>query len=84
MTRAFVTVVVPFRNGNGIAERIDACVARLGNPAGLGWGLVSAQEAMRASETFAYLFAIGVLDVCTNYALGFVVRRLLPGLAQAS
>ena len=62
---------------------VSVVAEMVGNPAGLGWGLVSAQEAMRASETFAYLFAIGVLGVVADLALDATVKRLLPGLAQS-
>lgn len=67
----------------GLCLVVSVVAEMVGNPAGLGWGLVSAQEAMRASEAFAYLAAIGALGVCANFALDFAVRLLLPGLAQA-
>jgi len=81
---AFSQILVGARLSFSLCLVVSVVAEMVGNPAGLGWGLVSAQEAMRASETFAYLFAIGVLGVCANFALGFAVRRLLPGLAQAS
>ena len=84
MPAAFSQILVGARLSFSLCLVVSVVAEMVGNPAGLGWGLVSAQEAMRASETFAYLLAIGVLGVCANYALGFVVRRLLPGLAQAS
>ncbi|WP_434667970.1 ABC transporter permease subunit [Paraburkholderia sp. A3BS-1L] len=61
---------------------VSVVAEMVGNPVGLGWGLVSAQEAMKASEMFAYLFAIGMLGVFANFALDFAVGRLLPGLYQ--
>lgn len=81
---AFSQILVGARLSFSLCLIVSVVAEMVGNPAGLGWGLVSAQEAMRASETFAYLFAIGVLGVCANFALGFAVGRLLPGLAQAN
>lgn len=79
---AFRQILVGARLSFNLCLVVSVVAEMVGNPAGLGWGLVSAQEAMRASETFAYLVAIGVLGVCANQALDLAVRRLLPGLAQ--
>ncbi len=84
MPAAFSRILVGARLSFSLCLIVSVVAEMVGNPAGLGWGLVSSQEAMRAAETFAYLFAIGVLGVCANFALDVAVRRLLPGLAQAS
>lgn len=79
---AFRQIVAGARLSFSLCLVVSVVAEMVGNPAGLGWGLVSAQEAMRASETFAYLLAIGMLGVWANCALDFAVRCLLPGLAQ--
>jgi NitT/TauT family transport system permease protein len=81
---AFSQILVGARLSFSLCLVVSVVAEMIGNPAGLGWGLVSAQEAMRASEAFAYLFAIGMLGVCANFVLGFTVRHLLPGLDQAT
>lgn len=81
---AFRHIVVGAKLSFSLCLVVSVVAEMVGNPAGLGWGLVSAQEAMRASETFAYLAAIGLLGVCANQALDLAIRRLLPGLAQIS
>lgn len=81
---AFRQILVGTKLSFSLCLVVSVVAEMVGNPAGLGWGLVSAQEAMRASETFAYLFAIGILGVCANCALDFAVKHLFPGLAQGN
>lgn len=81
---AFREILVGAKLSFGLCLVVSVVAEMIGNPAGLGWGLVTAQEAMRASETFAYLFAIGILGVFANFALDFTVKHLLPGLHQGS
>lgn len=52
-----------------------------GNPSGLGNAIVSAQQALRPDEMFAYVLAIGVLGVALNAAFGLLVARTIPVLA---
>jgi NitT/TauT family transport system permease protein len=80
---AFRQILVGARLSFGLCLVVSVVAEMVGNPAGLGWGLVSAQEAMRASETFAYLIAIGALGVGTDLALDVAIKRVLPGLAQS-
>jgi NitT/TauT family transport system permease protein len=78
---AFRLILVGAKLSFGLCLVVSVVAEMVGNPAGLGWGLVSAQEAMKTSEAFAYLFAIGALGVAANAAVDFAVRRILPGLA---
>jgi ABC-type nitrate/sulfonate/bicarbonate transport system permease component len=48
-----------------------------GNPSGLGNAIVSAQQALRPDEMFAYVLAIGALGVLLNAAFGALARRLI-------
>jgi NitT/TauT family transport system permease protein len=77
---AFRQILVGAKLSFGLCLVVSVVAEMVGNPAGLGWGLVSAQEAMRGSETFAYLLTIGVLGVAANAALDRVVRLMAPGM----
>jgi ABC-type nitrate/sulfonate/bicarbonate transport system permease component len=79
---AFRQILVGAKLSFGLCLVVSVVAEMVGNPAGLGWGLVRAQEAMKTSEAFAYLFAIGMVGVAANAALDLAVRRLLPGLHQ--
>jgi ABC-type nitrate/sulfonate/bicarbonate transport system permease component len=79
---AFRQILVGAKLSFSLCVVVSVVAEMVGNPAGLGWGLVRAQEAMRASETLAYLFAIGILGVCANFAVDRAVKHLIPGLAQ--
>jgi deferrochelatase/peroxidase EfeB len=77
VTRAFVTVVVPFRNGNGIAERIDACVARLGNPAGL-----AVRRALGEADLVHFMSIVAVRDDSADTG-HLVIEATVDGTAKA-
>jgi ABC-type nitrate/sulfonate/bicarbonate transport system permease component len=79
---AFRQILVGAKLSFGLCLVVSVVAEMVGNPAGLGWGLVSAQEAMKPAEAFAYLFTIGALGVTANAALDLAVRLLLPGLHQ--
>jgi sulfonate transport system permease protein len=49
-----------------------------GNPSGLGNAIVSAQQALRPDEMFAYVLAIGALGVALNAAFNAIARRTIP------
>lgn len=52
------------------------------NPQGLGYAIVSAQQALRPHEMFAYIFIVGILGVAIN-VLAIVVSRWVPALTVA-
>jgi len=55
-----------------------AVVAEMvGNPAGLGFGIVYAQQAIQPAQAFAYLLVIGLLGWALNAALMVAVERFL-------
>lgn len=49
------------------------------NPQGLGWGLIRAQQALRADALWAYGIVIGVFGYGLNVLLILGVRALSPG-----
>jgi len=52
----------------------------VGNPQGLGYAIVSAQQALRPDEMFAYIFIVGILGVAIN-VLATLASRWMPALA---
>jgi ABC-type nitrate/sulfonate/bicarbonate transport system permease component len=54
----------------------------VGNPTGLGWGLVSAQEALQPGLMFGYLVATGVLGVVVNAGLQAAFVWMFPGIRE--
>ncbi|HEY0248204.1 MAG TPA: ABC transporter permease [Gryllotalpicola sp.] len=58
-----------------------AIVAEIvGNPAGIGYALVSAQQALRPDEMFAYILLTGVIGLVLNGLLSLVYRYAAPGV----
>ncbi|NGO53460.1 ABC transporter permease [Allomesorhizobium camelthorni] len=66
----------------GLALIVAVIVEMVGNPAGLGWGLIAAQEALRPEIMFAYLMTIGILGVLANTVLTSLVRGFFPGMRE--
>jgi NitT/TauT family transport system permease protein len=59
-----------------------AIVAEIvGNPQGVGYALVTAQQQIQPGAVFAYVVATGALGALLNWALSQTVRRLAPGSA---
>ena len=52
----------------------------VGNPHGLGYAIVSAQQAMRPDEMFAYILIVGVIGVVIN-KIATLMSRWVPALA---
>lgn len=51
----------------------------LANPAGLGWGLIRAQQALQSADLWAYAVVTGMFGYLLNVALVHGVRGLSPG-----
>lgn len=49
------------------------------NPEGIGWGMVSAQQALASDRLFAYAVVAGILGFLVNAALTLGVRLAFPG-----
>jgi ABC-type nitrate/sulfonate/bicarbonate transport system permease component len=76
------SVIVGARVALALALVVAVIAEMVGNPAGLGWGLVTAQEALRPALMFAYFIATGVLGVLLNACLRAVCARLFPGVRE--
>lgn len=66
----------------GLALVVAVIAEMVGNPAGLGWGLVTAQEALQPGLMFGYLVATGALGVLLNTCLRQTFARLFPGIRE--
>ena len=76
---AFPSVVVGLRLALSLCLILAIVAEIVGNPAGLGNGLISARQAVQPALMFVYVVAAGLLGVVLNAALGAVARLLLPG-----
>ena len=75
---AMPSIVVGLRLALSLSLVLAVVAEMIGNPQGLGNALVSAQQALQPEEMFAYVFAIGLLGVSLNAALGYLSARLVP------
>lgn len=58
-----------------------AIVAEIvGNPAGVGYALVSAQQSLRPDEMFAYVLLTGIVGLVLNGLLSLIYRSAAPGV----
>ena len=81
---AMPAIVVGLRLGLSLSLVLAVVAEMLGNPNGLGNALVSAQQALQPEQMFAYVFAIGLLGIGLNAAVGYASARLMPSLAAGA
>jgi NitT/TauT family transport system permease protein len=63
-----------------VTALVVAIVAEmLANPQGVGWGIMRAQQGLRAERMWAYAITSGTLGFLVNAALVYAVARALPG-----
>lgn len=79
---AMPSIVVGARLGMAVAVILAIVAEMAGNPAGLGYGMVFAQQAIQPAAMFAYIVTIGLLGVVLNAAL-VAASRLVPPVAAA-
>lgn len=78
---AIPRILVGVRLSLGLAIALAVIAEMLGNPAGLGFGIVFVQRAFLPGEVFAYLLAIGIVGWLLNALFTFLFRRLAPRFA---
>jgi sulfonate transport system permease protein len=81
---AMPSIVVGLRLGLSLSLVLAVVAEMIGNPNGLGNALVSAQQALQPEQMFAYVFAIGLLGIGLNAAVGYASARLMPALAAGA
>jgi NitT/TauT family transport system permease protein len=75
---------VGMRIGLGIALVVAVTVEIVVNPRGLGYGLIMAQQSMRADSMYAQLLWVGIIGSVLNLLLTQFDRRILRLYAGGS
>lgn len=75
---ALPSIVVGLRLALSFCLVLAVVAEMVGNPAGLGNGLISAQLAIQPERMFAYVLATGVLGIALNASFRAVAARFLP------
>ncbi|HEX3506137.1 MAG TPA: ABC transporter permease subunit [Xanthobacteraceae bacterium] len=73
---ALPVIVVGLRLSLTLSIALAVVAEMIGNPEGLGFGIVSAQQAMRPADAFAYLLVIGILGWGLNAIFAMATHRL--------
>lgn len=81
---AVASILVGLRLALSLSLVLAVVAEMLGNPRGLGNGLIRSQQALQPEQMFAYVLAIGVLGITLNAAVRYASARLFPGLARGS
>ena len=76
------SIIVGARVALGLAVVMSVIAEMVGNPTGLGWGLVTAQEALQPGLMFGYLAITGALGVLLNACLRATFAWLFPGIRE--
>jgi ABC-type nitrate/sulfonate/bicarbonate transport system permease component len=79
---ALPSIIVGARLGMAVAVILAVVAEMVGNPTGLGYAMVFAQQAIDPPGMYAYIITIGLLGVALNAAL-VALTSLLPPVAAA-
>ena len=79
---ALPSIVVGARLSLGLALVLAVVAEMIGNPAGLGYGIVREQQALRPDLMFAYIIVVGVLGMVLNSGLLWVTATLFPAASR--
>ncbi|WP_103381795.1 ABC transporter permease [Pseudonocardia dioxanivorans] len=74
-------LLVGVRLALALAVALAVIAEMLGNPAGLGFGIVFAQRGFQPGQVFAYLFTIGIVGWALNALFTAAVRMFAPRFA---
>jgi len=78
---ALPSIVVGVRLALTLSIALAVVAEMVGNPAGLGFGIVYAQQAIQPAQAFAYLLVIGLIGWGLNAALMVAVERAMKAHA---
>ena len=81
---ALPSILVSLRLSLTLSIALAVVAEMIGNPEGLGFAMVSAQQAMRPDRAFAYLVVIGVLGWAANALFIAISRTLARGYESAT
>ena len=77
-------IVTGLRLGLAISLVLTLVAEMVGNPAGLGFALIRAGQALRPEQMFAYIVAIGLCGIVLNAVLQIGARLLFRGQMAAA
>jgi sulfonate transport system permease protein len=72
---ALPVILVGLRLSLTLSIALAVVAEMIGNPEGLGFGIVSSQQAMQPAAAFAYLLVIGILGWGLNAIFALATRR---------
>jgi ABC-type nitrate/sulfonate/bicarbonate transport system permease component len=79
---AMPAIVVGARISLGLALVLAIVAEMVGNPEGLGYGIVREQQALRPDLMFAYIVTVGLIGIALNAAMLAVAESLFPSSRQ--
>ncbi|MBV9566491.1 MAG: ABC transporter permease [Bradyrhizobium sp.] len=79
---AMPPIVAGARIGLGLALVLAVIAEMVGNPAGLGYGIVREQQALRPDLMFAYIVTVGLIGIALNAGMLALAEALLPSFRQ--
>jgi ABC-type nitrate/sulfonate/bicarbonate transport system permease component len=77
-------IIVGLRLGLNLALILAVAAEVVGNPAGLGNGLITEQQALQPGRMFAYFISVGLLGMILNVVLQALIRLAVPGIVAAA
>lgn len=81
---AATKIIVGLRLGLNLALILAVAAEVVGNPDGLGYGLIMEQNALQPERMFVYFVSVGLLGIVLNALLQLVIRLMLPGITAAA
>ena len=79
---ALPSIVVGARLSLGLALVLAVVAEMVGNPQGLGYGIVREQQALRPELMFAYIILVGLLGLALNSGLLWLTGTLFPAASR--
>ena len=77
-------IVVGLRLGLTLSLVLTLVAEMVGNPAGLGFAIISKAQALQPEQMFAYVFVVGIIGIVLNTVLVTGARLLFPGQMAAA
>jgi sulfonate transport system permease protein len=79
---AMPPIVVGARISLGLALVLAVVAEMVGNPEGLGYGIVREQQALRPDLMFAYIISVGLIGIVLNAGMLALVKAWFPSFSQ--
>jgi len=79
---ALPSIIVGFRLALTLSVSLAVVAEMVGNPMGLGFGILFAQQAVQPAQAFAYLVVIGLLGWGLNLIFVGIAGRLFRGYGR--